>query len=524
MNVIPLPKKYTENEGVYRIDGKIRSDFDLPLIADYTEKSDGASFEIIKDEDVANEGYKLTVTPERLTVKASSKSGAYYALQTVRRLCNFDLGGREVPCCEIEDEPRFKWRGLHLDESRHFFGETEVKRLLDFMFTEKLNIFHWHLTDDQGWRIEIEKYPLLTEIGSKREYTQVGGWGSGDIEYIPHGGYYTQEQIKNIIAYAAERGITVVPEIDFPAHCAAAIAAYPGLACFEKKTEVPGYFGGLIPEKQGNLRWNRTLCCGKESTFDFVFGVLDEICDLFPSEYVHIGGDEAPHGEWKRCEKCQSVMRKNALKNEKALQGWFESRLISFLKEKGKTAIGWNDIIECPGLDDDGKSLVIQYWTPKRDKHAERYAEGGGAMILSNHQSFYFDMTYAMMPLDATYNYNPRAFGIDADGDNVLGVEGELWSEWIPGREKLDLNAFPRMQALAEVAWSQENKRDFSDFKRRLDLLKPTLEKLGIGYAVDRVSLNKNIILSSKVQSEFRKGNPLFETELNKEYKAEGEK
>ncbi len=517
MNIIPLPKKYTESSGVYLIDGKIKSDFRLDLLDDFAVFSDDASFVIEKDSSVPEEGYKLSVTPERLTVKASTKTGAYYALQSVRRLCGFDLGNREVPCCEIEDEPRFKWRGLHLDESRHFFGEKEVKRLLDFMFAEKLNTFHWHLTDDQGWRVEIKKYPLLTEIGSKRAYTQVGGWGSDKIEELEHGGYYTQQQISEIVEYAAERGITVVPEIDFPAHCAAAIAAYPYIACFETKTEVPGYFGGLIPEKQGNYRWNRTLCCGKETTFEFVFGVLDELCSLFPSRYIHIGGDEAPSGEWKLCKDCQRVIKENDLKNEEQLQGWFENRLIAYLRGKGKTPIGWNEIIRAENLDNANNSVAIQYWTPRRDTFAENYAQKGGTMILSNHQSFYFDMPYAMMPLCNTYNYFPKNYGINnADAKNVLGVEGELWSEWIPDRAKLDLSAFPRMQALAEVAWTPEDRRDFDSFKRRLDELKPTFKKLGIGYAEDCISLNDDKKLKDEILEKFSCGDPCLEVKLNK--------
>ncbi len=515
MNLIPLPKTYAENEGVYTFGGKIKSDFELPLINGFAELCNDADFVIKKDESVSREGYKLTVNTDKLVIKASSEIGAYYALQSVRRLCSFDTGGREVPCCEIDDEPRFKWRGLQLDESRHFFGKDTVKRYLDFMFAEKLNTFHWHLTDDQGWRIEIKKYPLLTEIGSKRAYTQVGGWESAKTENEPHFGFYTQEDIKEIVSYAAERGITVVPEIDFPAHCASAMAGYPELACFPKETEVPGYFGGLIPQRRFDFRWNRTLCCGKESTFDFVFGVLDEVCELFSSKYIHIGGDEAPTGEWKRCAECQRVIKENGLKNEDELQGWFENRLISYLKEKGKTPIGWNEIVRSKNLNNEGNSVVVQYWTPKRDKFAEAYANSGGAMVLSNHQSFYFDMPYAMYPLSSTYNYKPSDYGISVN-DNILGVEGELWSEWIPDREKLDLSAFPRIQALAEVAWSPEEKRDFADFKRRLDLLKPTLKKLEIGYAEDEISLNSDEAQKRLINKKFRRGDPLLELKLNK--------
>lgn len=526
MKIIPLPKKYNENEGVYRIDGKVKSEFDLPLISEYITPDNNASFEILKDSAVPEEGYTLLVTPERLVIKASTKIGAYYALQSVRRLCDFDLGGRDVPCCEIEDEPRFKWRGLHLDESRHFFGKDTVKVYLDRMFSEKLNVFHWHLTDDAGWRIEIKKYPLLTEIGSKRKYSQIGGWESLKCDDKEHSGFYTQEDIRELVSYAKERGITVVPEIDFPAHCASAMAAYPELACFPKETEVPGYFGGLIPQmKYGNFRWNRTLCCGKDSTFDFVFGVLSEVCELFDSKYIHVGGDEAPLTEWKKCPLCQGVMKNNNLRDETELQGWFENKVIAFLKEKGKTVIGWNEVINSQNLNNDGNSVVIQYWTPKRDKTAEKYANCGGAMILSNHQSFYFDMPYAMYPLSSTYNYNPSDYGItSADKENILGVEGEVWTEWIEDRDKLDLNTVPRIQALSEVAWSPEEKRDFSDFKKRLDMIKPVLKNQGINLAEDEIANAENKSEAHKTVKLFRRGNPYYEVELNRKIKAKGDK
>ena len=527
MKLIPIPKSYSEQDGQFTLPEtpKVTSAFDLPLITDYTEAvTDGADVEITKDATLPEEGYRLQVTAQGIRIAASAKAGAYYALQSVRRLCSFDTGGREVPCCEIEDAPRYRWRGLQLDESRHFFGAAQVKRLLDMMFAEKLNIFHWHLTDDQGWRVQIDAYPLLTEIGSKRAYTQTGGWDSFQCEDKPHGGYYTKEDIRDIVAYAAERGITVVPEIDFPAHCASAMAAYPELACFPKETEVPGYFGGLIPQwKHGDFRWNRTLCCGKGSTFDFVFAVLDEICALFPSPYFHIGGDEAPLTEWKKCPQCQRVMRENGLQNETELQGWFEKRLIDYLKSKGKTAVGWNEITHAKGLNT-AENVAVQYWTRKRDARAEQHINSGGKTVLSNHQAFYFDMPYAMYPLGNTYSYNPCEFGIaDPDAVGILGVEGELWSEWIPDRARLEMLAVPRMQALAEVGWSPAEKRDFAGFLKRLETVKPTLRANGVNYAESGVALAEDAARSRTIVKKFRKGNPYLETEINKQLKGDNE-
>lgn len=509
--IIPKPFKFVEKGGKIKYRDKIQSDFSLPLYSDRID--DNADIHIIKDETVCNEGYFLSVAESGIEIKASSKTGAYYALKTLERLT---VNG-EAPCCEIEDKPRFKWRGLHLDESRHFFGEKEVKRFLDLMFDEKLNVFHWHLTDDQGWRIEIKKYPRLTEFGSKRSYSQIGGWGSTKIENEPVEGFYTQEQVKDIIDYAAERGITIVPEIDFPAHSLAAIASYPELACFPKESDVPGYFGGTVPEKLWNdKRWNKTLCCGKDSTFKFVYGVLDEVCELFPSEYIHMGGDEAPTGEWKRCPECQKIIKDNTLKNEHELQAWFENKLIDYLDTKGKRLIGWNEIAKTGKVKN---NVTIQYWTPKRDKAAEKFVNQGGSVIMSNHQAFYFDMPYATYPLKNTYNFRPEHYGIHSENQgNILGVEGELWTEWIADINRLEMMAFPRVQALAEVGWSQGDK-DFDDFKRRLDLLLPSLEEKGINYARDEVSMPKNeLCYRANIKLKFHNGDPYLETELNRKY------
>lgn len=292
LQLIPLAYYAYEKSGVFAIDEqlKVNSDFDLKLLK--LEKAQDGKLVIKKDSSLDKEEYKLEVTPDLISIKASSETGAYYALQTLRQIGRFELGSKEIPCCIINDKPRFSWRGVQLDESRHFFGKEYVKKMLDMMFMLKLNVFHWHLTDDQGWRIEIKKYPLLTEIGSKRAYTQIHGWGSTDIINEEYSGFYTQDDIKEIVDYAAKRGIMVVPEIDFPAHCAAAIAAYPWLACREINRDVPGYFGGAIPQRKlRQFDWNRPICPGKDKTVDFVKNVIDEVCSLFPAPYFHIGSE-----------------------------------------------------------------------------------------------------------------------------------------------------------------------------------------------------------------------------------------
>lgn len=523
INIIPMPSEYKMTGGFFTAFDNIeaKSDFDLPLLK--CSRSDSGRLVIIKDISLEEEEYTLDIDSEKIEIKACCEKGAYYALQSLRQLCRCELGEKKAPCCSIKDRPRFRWRGLHLDESRHFFGKEEVKRFLDNMFMMKLNVFHWHLTDDQGWRIEIKKYPLLIEKGSVREYTQVNGWQCSEIINEKYEGYYTQDDIREIISYADNRGIMVVPEIDFPAHSASAIAAYPWLACRELFREVPGYFGSLIPERKLNIKdWNRPVCPGKDKTIEFIFDVIDEVCELFPAPYFHVGGDEAPKDEWKKCPCCQKRITENNLKNEEDLQGWLNNRILAHLKEKGKQLIGWNEILKAGNLD---KSVIGQYWTPKRDRNAERFINSGGKLIMSNHHSFYFDMTYGQYPLKYTYNYKPEKFGVNKENvKNVLGVEGENWTEWTDSREMLDCRLHPRMEALAEVAWTDDNKKNWEGFLTRLNSFKPFYEHLDINYAVDRVSMPKGIINRAKIQKKFYKGDTHFEVKLNKNLKAQGEK
>lgn len=521
MNIIPVPYNFKQGVGHFWFSDKVRikSELDLKLIDTVDENADI----VIKKADLPDEEYKLKVSRQGIEIFTGSEIGAYYALQSVRQLSEKELGKNSVPCCEIYDKPRFEWRGLQLDEARHFFGKEMIKDILDMMFMMKLNVFHWHLTDDQGWRIEIKKYPLLTEIGSKREYTHLGGWQSKKLKYEKHSGFYTQEDIAEIVNYAKDRGIMVVPEIDFPAHSAAAIAAYPWLACRELETDVPGYFGSIIPERVFKQKhWNRTLCLGKDRVRQFVLDVIDEVSSLFPAPYFHIGGDEAPRDEWKKCPCCQSTMKKNGIASEDDLQGWFNNIVLEHLKSKGKRMIGWNEILSAKNLD---KTAIAQYWTPKRDKNAEKYINNGGKMIMSNHQSFYFDMTYAQYSLKNTYKYSPVSFGVNEKNiKNVLGVEGELWTEWIGSRDKLEMNYYPRVQALAEAAWSEDKNKDWNSFLSRLNSFKKYFDYFHINYAVDAVSMPKGLIKKAKIQKKFFMGDPYMETKLNEEYKAKGEK
>lgn len=459
-------------------------------------------------------GYLMQVTTEGINVKACDAEGALYAVQTLRvaTMMGTDKINTVIPCVKINDYPRYRWRGILIDEARHFFGEKEIKKILDVMSMHKLNVLHWHLTDDQGWRIEIKKYPLLTEIGSKREKTQIHGWGSTDDDGTPHEGYYTAEQIKDIVNYAAQRGISIVPEIDMPAHLAAAMAAYPWLGCRELKRPVQYYFGGKIPLSQGMKDWNRSACIGKPSTMEFIRNVIDEICELFPAPYFHIGGDEAPKEEWKNCAACQALMQQLGLKNEKQLQGWFINEVAKYVKSKGRRLIGWNEVLQGNILD---KDVLVQYWTPARDCKVLKHVKKGGNIIMSKHKYFYFDMPYSLYPLRNTYMFNPYFEGFTSMYDNnVTGIEGALWTEWIPSPEKLEFQLFPRMEALAEVSW-YGGPKNFKKFLSRLKDYMPLLDTYSINYAKESIYRPTSLIKRLKVVKQWHNGNENLEFEEN---------
>ena len=508
MNIIPKPLSFSQEERSLKI-----SESDSLYISDalsgikevlfeafpkaakmIISEDENAKLVFLSDTALSEEEYKISVEENKLFITASGYPGALYAIMTLKQLCFFSEApdGFIVPCVNISDKPRYKHRGLMLDESRHFFGKEEVKRLLRLMAFYKLNTFHWHLTDDQGWRIEIKKYPLLTQIGSKRKDSQLGGWHSGRLEGKPHSGFYTQEDIKEIVAYAEKLNITVIPEIDMPAHFAAAIAAYSHLACRDVKSEVHWFFGGHIPTMKGWFDYNRPSCAGKESTYEFIFDVLDEITELFPAPFFHIGGDEAPKNEWKKCPDCQKRMKENGLKDEEELQGYFNNRISEYLKKKGKRLIVWNEALKADNLD---MSVVGQYWTAKKDMNVMRHVEKGGDIVICKHQAFYFDMCYSMYPLENTYNFEATSSMVpEKYEERVLGLEGELWTEWVADEEKIDVQLFPRMLALSECCWVSDRKKDFRAFLKRKDYHEKILDAFGVNYAPDEVSMPKGFV------------------------------
>ena len=496
INVIPRPRVAVEEEGFYELPkdviaisydgilGNMRQCIacSLGMMSVELEEADIC---FIHTEKVKEEEYLLKVTEDGIRVYASDYSGAFYAMVTLKQLID---GENKVPCCKISDRPLYSWRGMQLDESRYFFGAETVKKLLDYMAMYKLNRFHWHLTDDHGWRVEIRKYPLLTEIGSKRKGSQLHSWKSLDMSHAPVEGYYTQEEIRQIIAYAKARCIEIIPEIDFPAHCSAVFAAYNELACREIPCEVPDFFGGKIPESRGEKDWNRTLCLGKDEVISFVYDVIDEVAELFPFPYFHVGGDEAPKTEWKKCPECQERMKTEGLKNETELQGWFTNKLNEYLKTQGKLLVGWNEILEAKNITNEA---VAQYWTPKMDKNMTKHIRNGGKAILSNHKYFYFDMTHSYCTVKGTYYYEPKKVGVkDKYKDRILGVEAENWTEWSTTADELFFKLSIRGLALSECAWSRS--RDYADFLDRLQANKPLLDKMGICYGEDWITLQKN--------------------------------
>jgi hexosaminidase len=377
----------------------------------------------------------------------------------------------------IEDKPRYQWRGLMLDESRTFLGEYYVKRLLDWMAKHKLNVFHWHLTDNQGWRVQILKYPELTSIGSHRKGTQYLAWGKPDvIETTVHAGFYTQDSIRSVVEYAAERNIMIVPEFGMPARFSAAIAAFPWLSCTDKKRDVPVRLKG---ENDAPF-----ACAGKEEVYRFIYDVIDELTALFPAPYFHIGGDGGEPLPWDDCPRCRQTAEENRLRGREGLKGFFYDKIALYLVDKGKKPIARNDILETAAH---GKSFVIQYGTRGRDKQCEEHAAAGGALIAAKHEAFSFDMPYASVNLRTTYQFEPEQYNLAPGEGGLMGVEAALWTEWVRTRERADYQLFPRLEALAEVAWSPKEQRDYDNFLKRLERYVPVLERAKVFSAPPRV-------------------------------------
>ena len=428
----------------------------------------------VTDESLPAEGYELNVDGEGIEVRASQFPGFLYALQSLEQLLPAAVYGTEpapdaaweVPCVKIADAPRFAYRGMHLDVARHFFSVDEVKRYIDVMAIHKLNTLHWHLTDDQGWRIEIKCYPELTAVGSIRKATVVRKeWGTYDG--TPYGGFYTQDEIRDVVKYAADRGVTVIPEIDLPGHMLAALTAYPELGCTGGPYEVWGRWGVA----------DDVLCPGREKTFEFLEGVLTEVMELFPSEYIHIGGDECPKVRWEKCPRCQAKIRQLGLKDdgehtaEHYLQSYVTDRIGKFLAQHGRRIIGWDEILEGRAPSD----AVVMSWRGSEGGIAA--AKLGHDVIMTPNSHFYFDYYQSLdtdaepfgiggyIPMEQVYSYDPAFPELTPEQQkHILGVQANLWTEYVLSDEHLEYMLLPRLAALSEVQWCQPETKDWNRF------------------------------------------------------------
>ena len=428
----------------------------------------------VTDESLPAEGYELNVDGEGIEVRASQFPGFLYALQSLGQLLPAAVYGTEpapdaaweVPCVKIADAPRFAYRGMHLDVARHFFSVDEVKRYIDVMAIHKLNTLHWHLTDDQGWRIEIKRYPELAAVGSIRKATVVRKeWGTYDG--TPYGGFYTQDEIRDVVKYAADRGVTVIPEIDLPGHMLAALTAYPELGCTGGPYEVWGRWGVA----------DDVLCPGREKTFEFLEGVLTEVMELFPSEYIHIGGDECPKVRWEKCPRCQAKIRQLGLKDdgehtaEHYLQSYVTDRIGKFLAQHGRRIIGWDEILEGRAPSD----AVVMSWRGSEGGIAA--AKLGHDVIMTPNSHFYFDYYQSLdtdaepfgiggyIPMEQVYSYDPAFPELTPEQQkHILGVQANLWTEYVLSDEHLEYMLLPRLAALSEVQWCLPETKDWNRF------------------------------------------------------------
>lgn len=441
LNLIPAPRGSVHmQEGSVKLPETVTvslGDFAPWCLEAFAARLDGHvetaenGFITLKKADIAKEGYKLTVAKDGITVEAADENGAVWALTTVTELT---AEGEALPIVTIEDAPHYGHRGLSLDCSRHFFTADEVKKVIDQMTRVKLNVLHWHLVDDQGWRIECKTLPLLHETT---------------------GTYYTQEEIRSVIEYARVRGMEIIPEIDMPGHTRSMIAAYPHLSCFGEKTELC-QFGGIF---------EKILCPGKDETFEFIEKLLTEVCALFPDDRFHIGGDEAPKTEWKKCPHCKARMEALGLTDYEDLQGYFTKRVVSILKKHGKRAVCWNDVLESKDVDTEN---IIQYWTAQHEAPVPAFIERGGKVIFSNMSALYFDYPHGINSLNKVYHYQPVVMGKSyADSPNMLGYEAALWSEQVETPEHLEELLFPRLYAVSEIAWNEAG--DYADFEHRAE-------------------------------------------------------
>ena len=512
--LIPQPKNLQLQDGAFRFSSAtaIRHDRELAaesgLLAEKIKRLTGGDVRLVAEElrihlpseisldlDAAlplrRGGYRMTISPAGVKIIGKDEAGAFAGMQTLLQLLPARAPMSEkvvkLPALQISDEPEFAWRGMHLDCGRHFFSMEDLKKFIDQMAFHKLNVFHWHLTEDQGWRIEIKKYPKLTEVGAFRDSTPPYGNRNSD-DGKRYGGFYTQEQVKELVAYASARHITIVPEIELPGHAAAAIAAYPQFG----NTDIPGYNPKVM------TRWgvHPYVFAPKEETFAFLEDVLTEVCELFPSKFIHIGGDEAPKSQWNQSKFAKEVMQREGLKNADELQSYFIRRIEKFLASKNRSLVGWDEIQE-GGLP---KSATMMVW---RDlKWAQHALDLGNNVVMAPNAFAYLDHYQrpaseelskgpeyeaigGFLTVSKLYGYDPASVARnDKERQQILGVQAQLWTEYMKDWKKVEYMAFPRIAALAEIAWLPKEKKNYESFRERLDGVMKFYDALGINRAV----------------------------------------
>ena len=512
LSLIPKPQNVEVREGNFTFDGDTSilvqpGREDVSAVGAYLSNllgpATGFQYEVVESEakdapgsvtlglqgadaSLGDEGYELSVAPDQVAIRANGAAGLFRGVQTLRQLLPPSVESQEpvsgvaweVPAVKITDSPRFQWRGMHLDAARHYFPTDFVKRFIDFLALHRLNIFHFHLTEDQGWRMEVKKHPKLAAISSnRRESPKVGNRNEGDGQL--YGGFYTHDDIREIVAYAAARHITVVPEIEMPGHSQAVLAAYPELGCTSGPYEVA-------------TRWGiqkDVYCAGKERTFRLLEDVLDEVLELFPSEYIHIGGDECPKDRWKECDDCQARIKSEGLADEHELQSYFITRMEKYLNARERQIIGWDEILE-GGL---APNAAVMSW--RGVEGGIEAANAGHNVVMTPTSHCYFDYYQSedkdaepeaiggFLPLEQVYALDPVPEELSEDKRKfILGVQAAVWTEYIRTPKEAEYMSFPRLCALAEVAWTPNEMKDRDDFRARLDAMLRRLDIMGVNY------------------------------------------
>ena len=560
INIVPKPLEMKLNQGAFRFtkDTKLVAANDQTQVFEVLQNkfvsaagwnlgvvntAPSSNFvQLSTDVSLPEEAYNLKVTENQVIIYASGHNGFLYGLETIRQLLPVAIESKnvvsnmnwDIPNVEIKDSPRFKWRGFMLDVSRHFFDKDYVMETIDQLALLKMNTLHLHLVDDQGWRIEIKKYPKLTEVGGFRVDQEDKPWNARPTPELgketTYGGFYTQEDIKEIVAYAESRGITVVPEIEMPAHVMSAIAAYPELSCFQKPIMVPS--GGVWPITD-------IYCPGKETTFEFLENVLLEVMELFPSRYIHVGGDEATKTNWEKCPDCKKRIQEEGLETVEELQSYFIRRMERFLSSKGRTLLGWDEILE-GGL---APGATVMSW--RGVKGGLEASEAGHDVVMTPNSHCYFDYYQGdqdaeplawggNLPLSKVYQFDPVVEGMSEEqAKHVLGGQAKLWTEYVPTKAQAEYMTYPRLAALAEAVWSSKDNRNWDDFSNRVSSLFQRYGIMGVNYAksayqvTTETSVNtENGVISIALKSEFPQADIRFSldgsdiTSASKKYSA----